>query len=58
MPIATIYLTDEEDKIITRFSRFWALSKHETIKRIIRRYHIQNSKFNKEAKKKEGEKSG
>jgi len=37
MPQANIYFTKEEDEIIEEFSKKWDLSKHETVKRLIRK---------------------
>lgn len=36
MPQAIISLNDEENEIIIKLSNKWDISKHETIKRIIR----------------------
>jgi len=36
MPQTNIYLDEEEDEIVIKFSKEYKLSKQETIKRIIR----------------------
>ena len=38
---ANIYFTDEEDSIIELLSKEFSLSKHETVKKIIREYFIE-----------------
>jgi len=38
MPQAIISLNEKEDKVVNYFSQKWNLSKHETIKKIIREF--------------------
>jgi len=44
MPQATIYFEKGEDEIIKEFSDQWKLSKHDTIKKIIRNFKQLNKK--------------
>lgn len=38
MPQIIIFLDEHEDKIVEKFSTDWSLSKHETIKKVLREY--------------------
>jgi len=38
MPQAIIFMSEEENKVVLKFSEKWNTSKHETIKRIIKEY--------------------
>jgi len=40
MPQANIFINQEEDKIVRKFSERWHLSKAETIKNIIKEFDI------------------
>ena len=42
---ANIYFTEEEDKIIEELSKQFNLSKHETVKKIVRDFIIERRKI-------------
>lgn len=38
MPQAIIYFDKEEDDIVEKYAKMWELSKHETVKKIIKEF--------------------
>jgi hypothetical protein len=38
MPQAIVYFDEEEENTIMKYSKLWNISKHETVKRIMREY--------------------
>lgn len=46
MPSIQIYLEEKEDKKVWELSNLWDLSKHDTIKKIIRNFILKKEKEN------------
>ena len=50
MPSAIIYFSDEENEKIIKLSEAWGISKHETVKRIIKNLDLtKEMRKNKDA---------
>jgi len=51
MAQTNLYFDEEEEKIISKHKKLWKLSKHDTLKKIVREFERRNTNATKKIKK-------